>query len=72
MIQNATFCSYFRRAQPSPLDFKKNADNSHPWGFTITIYTAKVQGMVPDLVIFSIDEKPGKVCQFYPVIVDEN
>lgn len=58
-MQNPTFCVYFKRSQTSPLDFKKTADNTHPWGFTIAVYTPKVEGK--DLIVLTIDEKPGKV-----------
>jgi hypothetical protein len=56
-----SFSFFLKRAiTPTPLEFKKPFDNSHPWGFTITVYTSKVQGM-SDLAFMSIDEKPGKI-----------
>jgi hypothetical protein len=56
-----SFSIYFKRAiSPNPVEFRKPPDTSHPWGFTLTVYTSKIQGMI-DLVVLSIDEKPGKV-----------
>jgi len=55
-----SFSIYFKRAiSPNPVEFRKPPDTSHPWGFTLTVYTSKVQGMI-DLVVLNIDEKPGK------------
>jgi len=60
----ANFSIYFKKAiTPTSLpaiDFKKPADNSHPWGFTLTIYTPKVQGM-NEIVFMSLDQIPGKI-----------
>jgi hypothetical protein len=56
-----SFSVFFKRAlTTNPIEFKKAYDNSIPFGFTITVYASKIQGM-HDLIVLTMDEKPGKI-----------